>query len=94
MRTRIRWTALLLAASIVLWRLPVRRTRRRPSARGRTAPADTGQAYLTDIELRRAWTWTTRALTTEPDHRRRLTLVITRAHLLDEMLARGLPIHE
>ena len=43
---------------------------------------------LTDRELVRAWTHTTRAVDATSDPGRRLALAVTRQYLLDEMWAR------
>jgi len=48
----------------------------------------TGLQFLTDTELCRAWHHTSNALATIAEPSRRLAVVITREHLLNEILRR------
>lgn len=80
--------AIVLIGCVVTSRLLRHRrssSRTSPSAR----PMPTGLEHLTDRELHRAWAHTTRTLASMPDLGRRLAIVITRQHLLDELTARG-----
>ncbi|RYB92046.1 hypothetical protein EUA93_18280 [Nocardioides oleivorans] len=65
------------------------RTRRRPGRAG-SARVGAGLSRLTDRELVRAWEHSSRDLATDLEATRRLALVITRPHLLDELRERHL----
>ncbi|WP_322921705.1 hypothetical protein [Nocardioides renjunii] len=89
---------LLLVAGLVVTAPPVRDAVRRrsrlqrvgwnPAAPDPAAVTPSGVAHLTDSELTHAWCHTSRALDGVTHPGRRLALVITRQHLLDEMWAR------
>lgn len=73
------------AAALVL----LRRCRGSGRAARPTRAVPTGLEHLTDHELHHAWTHTTRTMASMSDPGRRLAVVITRQHLLDELTARG-----
>ncbi|SED12895.1 hypothetical protein SAMN04489844_3733 [Nocardioides exalbidus] len=94
MTGRVRLVARILARATRLVGSVVRMSSHaRSAARRRRAPgpdSGTGLGRLTDRELVRAWEHTSRYLATDLEPTRRLTLVITRQHLLDELRERRL----
>jgi hypothetical protein len=85
--------ALLVVLALAVTSPPVRRvlergTHRLSRQQRESTGARTGLEHLTDGELCAAWRRTTQDLSTSRDSARRLSVVITRQHLLDELWRR------